>query len=278
MVQHIEETMLLYLPCRRVVAEAYYDLGRLKNSGMENRVPMVKTLQAAMLRLDPSVRPYLLLLDPDSKNLEVPKPNGNGDDCNDSEMTARLVVVNIRRTINEYRSERWGVVARLKQQFLGGAFSLAVVTYLLIVLAVVRYVPDEAMAGGVVFFSVGAIAGLFAQLVATRESNQPVDDYGYTSTRLAFAPLISGFAAVLGVWALATGVSLTVEPNGSQATQDLPSLEAVYNVSANRGALIVAAAFGIAPAAVINRIQQGVVEAKKDLLASASPGTGRSDG
>jgi hypothetical protein len=223
------------------------------------------------------MEPYLLLQFPELKDDGISATIGDPG-CDDSALSARRVVAQVRHTINDYRAGNWGLVARLKQQFLMAAVSLMAVTYVLTVLAVIQEAPDQALVGGVVFFAVGAMAGLFAQLVVNRDDTNIVDDYGYSDTRLAFTPLVSGFAALLGVWTLATSGALTLgatadpETVGSAANAT-PRLTQAFDFAANGAALVVAAAFGIAPAAAINRIQQGVIDAKQALVASGSSGT-----
>lgn len=266
-VHHIEEELMPLLSRDRLTEEALYDLARIARSGIEQEVELVARQRAALTDLEPCLE-------------SVVGRDATRTVCGEVELReqiARIVITNSRRAVNQFRDDRWATLMRQKQVYLTAALSLTIGIYLMTILAVTQQVSETTLIGVLVFFAIGAMVGLFAQLVVSPDSGLIAEDYGYTRARQAFTPLVSGLAAVMGVWLWANGVTLTDATKADDAATggatesvvvELKTLDDAYNFNENRAALVIAAAFGIAPATVIGRINQSALQAKRDLKAS----------
>ena len=113
----------------------------------------------------------------------------------------------------------------------------------------------------------GAIVGLFARL--NTESNQTdvaIDDYGLTMARVLVAPLLSGLAALVGVFLLPIVFGLTT----SSGTHGL-NISAIYDFTTYN--LVFAAIFGFVPNLVINVLQQKSEDVKSEIKSSSAADT-----
>ena len=287
---HVEEHLFQSMKSEELISEALLDEARLSGSTIEEHALLQKRLTCAMVTLQPGLDGYLRregrAIPDDSARKDQEKDDAISTD--DQIAVAKVVLQDVRRKINLFRDDRWAALIRLKQQFLTAALSLSFLVYAFAVLAVGQDAPPSTIVAALTFFGCGALAGVFQLLVVDGDSGVAVEDYGYNKTRLTFTPLVSGVAGLVGVWLLANAVTLTTisttgDPPRAIAVRSeasgnarLPTLVEIYDVEQNRGALIVAAAFGLAPAAALSRLQRGVTEAKNDLRKSEGSQTARS--
>jgi hypothetical protein len=110
---------------------------------------------------------------------------------------------------------------------------------------------------------VAALAGLLQRIYREIDKNSGVEDYGVTTARLFLAPLVSGLSGIAGVAVIAIlGTPTTLLPTGSSATA---SLADAFNLTKYPVALVLAAAFGLAPGALFNRLQSVSNQLKGDI-------------
>ena len=187
---------------------------------------------------------------------------------------ARQALREVRYARNTFRDDARDGLIRARNRLIWTVLTVAAVTYLLLGLAmVVGVVPVDNMASVAVLFLVGAIVGLFDRLRVESTRTSAVEDFGLYGSRLVATPLISGLAAVGGVYLIAMAPLLTPAQDGGSAVQ---SLQSVFSLVDNPLSLVYAAVFGLAPGTLTSRLRQQADQLEKDLLTSvpASSGTG----
>jgi hypothetical protein len=195
----------------------------------------------------------------------------NNSSTLDKEANARVTLHEIRRALNEFRdSQRLGIVS-LRNQLMANIFVTGFVTYALLCLVVLSVVHTNSSAqaeratilAAVVFYIVGAMAGLFGRIYSESKANTGGDDYGLSLGRLISTPLISGLAGIGGVF-LYNIIILQVAPGSSSL------LFSIFNIN-RLDYLIAAAVVGYAP----NLLMKGL-QANKYVSALQSSQTSRS--
>src|SRR5712692_1813080 len=150
---------------------------------------------------------------------------------------------------------------------MGTALLAGIFTYVLFAIAILANIPQDQIEHVIVFYFLGAIVGLFARL--NTESNQTdaaIDDYGLTMARVLVAPLLSGLAALVGVFLLPIVFGLTT----SSGTHGL-NISAIYDFTTYN--LVFAAIFGFVPNLVINVLQQKSEDVKSEIKSSSAADT-----
>jgi MFS family permease len=173
----------------------------------------------------------------------------------DKEANARVTLREIRRALNEFRdNQRLGIV-HTRNQLMATIFVTGFVTYALLCTAVLPVIPTNsgpqpgraAILAAVVFFIVGAIAGLFGTIYRQSRANTGGDDYGLSLVRLISTPLISGLAGIGGAFLY----SIFLPQFASSPSNSLISI-----FTLNRLDLLIAAAiFGYAPNLLMRGLQ-----------------------
>ena len=313
-VHRAEEAIVELEPTPAVVADALHDDLRLTDSTLTNAQSLRLSLQRAVTVLDPpAIDRYfteLQMIGP--RRLTAPGPastaasstpippgaravtasstrsaavdaTGNGDERSEphepsiDEMVARGVVREVRFAINEFRDGAWDGLVRSRNRLLRTILVAGVVGLLLLDLAVLANVPTFNLISAVVFFLVGALVGLFNRLRIDAGSSRAVEDFGLFEARLLHTPLLSGLAALGGVFltAVLPVFSNVVAPGASGATQvDLKPLTDVFNVSTNQVGLVVAAVFGLAPNSILAILKDQADRYRRDLAQSSATGSG----
>ncbi|HYC07631.1 MAG TPA: hypothetical protein VEG29_06870, partial [Candidatus Binatia bacterium] len=193
-------------------------------------------------------------------------PTSGGDACSD-ERVARGVVREIRFAINEFRDGAWDGLVRSRNRLLRTILVAGVVGLLLLDLAVLAKVPTLNLISAVVFFLVGALVGLFNRLRIEAGSSRAVEDFGLFEARLLHTPLLSGLAAVGGVFLIAVlpAFSAVVATGATVETVPLKPLADVFDVTKNQVGLLVAAVFGLAPDSLLTILKKQADRYKDDL-------------
>ena len=188
-----------------------------------------------------------------------------------AEANARVTLHEIRRALNEFRdNQRLGIVS-IRNQLMASIFVTGFVTYALLCTVVLATVhpnsvvqPERtAILAAVVFYIVGAMAGLFGRIYSQSKASAGGDDYGLSLVRLISTPLISGLAGIGGAF-LYSMLILQVIPGSSI------SLLSIFNIN-RLDYLIAAAVFGYAP----NLLMRGL-QSNKYVSALQSSQTSRS--
>ncbi len=167
----------------------------------------------------------------------------------------------IRRAVNEYRDERWDGLVRARLRLVRSALMTAWTAYGLLILALLLRVPRDSIAAGCVFFFVGALVGLVAQVRSDARRNEAVEDYGLTSARLYQTVLASGLAGVAGVLLMPFVAEVASAASGAAGAE----LTTVFNVALNPGQLILAAIFGLSPQIIFDRLTASADQYKAQL-------------
>jgi hypothetical protein len=175
------------------------------------------------------------------------------------EVRARLR--QIRRAINEWRDERWDGLVRARLRLVRSAVATAWTAFGLLVLALALGAPRDGIGACAVFFFVGALVGLVAQVRSDARQEEAVEDYGLASARLYQTVLASGLAAVAGV--LLTPLLAEVAGAASQGAG--ATLTNTFNVALNPGQLIPAAIFGLSPQVLFDRLKSSADQYKSQL-------------
>ena len=180
----------------------------------------------------------------------------------------------IRRAINDYRDGRWDGLITARNHLVRSALMTAWTAFSLLLLAVALGAPRESIAAGAVFFLVGALVGLLAQVRADAKRNDVVEDYGLASARLYQTVLASGLAGVAGVLLMPIAIDV-----GGASTFTGATLSTVFNVTQNPGQLLLAAVFGLSPQLLFDRLGATADEYKAQLTNTqvSSSGSDTSD-
>ncbi len=193
-------------------------------------------------------------------------------------MVARGVIREVRFAINEFRDGAWDGLVRVRNRLLRTILVAGVVGVLLLDLAVLSNVPAFNLISAIVFFLVGALVGLFNRLRIEAGSSQAVEDFGLFEARLLHTPLLSGLAAVGGVFltAILPVVSSIVATGSSTTPAELKPLTDVFDISKNQVGLLVAAVFGLAPNSILTILKDQSDRYKRDLAQSSATSSGGS--
>jgi hypothetical protein len=190
----------------------------------------------------------------------------------DAAVASRLRL--IRRAINDYRDGRWDGLITARNHLVRSALMTAWTAFSLLLLAVTLGAPRESIAAGAVFFLVGALVGLLAQVRADAKRNDVVEDYGLASARLYQTVLASGLAGVAGVLIMPIAIDVGGASSSTGAT-----LSSVFNVTQNPGQLLLAAVFGLSPQLLFDRLGATADQYKAQLTSTqvSSSGSGTSE-
>ena len=179
-----------------------------------------------------------------------------------SEAEARATLRRVRRSINQFRSDRWAGLVRARNQLMVATGFTGCALYAAVWLAIVtdgrfesrdgREMP-EVLAYAAAFFLIGGTIGLFNQCYRDSKAPSAVDDYGLALARLMTTPLISGLAAVCGVVLISTATTGIGEFAGPERF--------AFNV-------IAAATFGLTPTILLDRLARQAEQFKAEIRTS----------
>src|SRR6266516_7787609 len=97
-------------------------------------------------------------------------------------------------------------------------------TFFLLCVAICAAVKPQSLLAALVFYLVGAMSGLFGQLVLEAQSDKAIDDYRLTIARLVVTPVISGLAAIAGILVLSLLSFYTFNTPGHDISRGAPLL------------------------------------------------------
>ncbi len=260
----VDEALFLVKPDAAVAGDGLYDVMRLKDSSIKNSVDHIGRLRQAVTVFGASV--YL------STPPAVPQ---KVDVKDEDKAQARVVMQQVRHVINQYRDDRREGLVRTRNDLLFTGTLTGVISFLLLGLVILRQVEDSTLAAAMVFYLVGAIAGLFKQLSSGwGDAGATEEDYGLNQTRLLFTPLLSGLAAVGGVlvtsmlYASLSGPVVTTE----NVNIAVPQLSVIFDLKEDRFGLVIAAIFGLTPSILVDRLKGEADKYKADLQSSNAQG------
>ncbi len=301
-IHRTEEALIEVEPIEMVVSGAYHDYMAISNSKMNNCQDLLTNLTNATKTLDPTFANVFTTASLTSGESEVlgeidqsvnkieqgvnqiaaklgvqlsesddqaGKTAKNKASAPDAEDNARVILHEIRRALNEFRdTQRVGIVS-LRNQLMANIFVTGFATYALLCTVILVVVHANSSApvqarflAAVIFYIIGAMAGLFGRIYSESKASTSPDDYGLSIGRLISTPLISGLAGIGGVF-LYNIVILQIAPGSSNA------MSFIFNID-RLDYLIVAAIFGYAP----NLLMRGL-QANKYVSALQSSETSR---
>lgn len=261
-----QATFLVQSP-DQLVANGLYDELRLRNSGIKNEGDLLKRLRGIVsllggkkLLVDATDVPDF---EPAEKEIRTPG--------------APLLLADIRQAINEFRDDSREGLMRARNHLIYTGMVTGLVAYALLILAVLMQTPVKVIVGGLAFFLIGAVVGLFAQLrnSSSEDAQAGEEDFGLRRARLVYTPVLSGLAALGGVLVMATLYAtldkpLQVGDGNKLATIDIPALHDMFNVEINKFGLLVAAVFGLVPGLLVSSLQSEADRYKADLQNSSA--------
>lgn len=245
----IIEAMMSILPGELVIENALQTIAQLSSSGVPNNQLYIERLEKANGTLRPA---------PNSSTSSV------------DEQPARSTIRQILYILHTYRCERWEELVRARNQTLGAAWLASWLLYALLDVAILAQVPKETMYQMSVFLLLGAIVGLFSRLLNEVDTNHTaiahMDDYGLTVARIIVTPFLSGLAALVGVPLAVIAIAMLQ----GHSTEAATLLMKCYDFSLYPGNLLIAAAFGYLPSAVINLLKEQASRIQSELVSSSS--------
>ena len=268
-IYNAQEAMICLLPPPVVVDDAKYDESRLQGSDIPEHDNLLTLLENAIATLSPPVLSQIQ--SSPTQSLRQPLPQ-------ETEMQARTDIRKVSYVIHKFTSERWEGLLRTRNHLMGTALITGTFTYVLLAIAILAGISADKIKQVIVFYFLGALVGLFGRLYT--ESNQTdsaVDDYGLTMARIIVTPLLSGVAALVGVFLISIVSIGLITPATASHGQNLPGIDSIYDFTIYPQNLVFAAIFGFLPNLVINVLQQKSEDVKSEIRSSsaADTGTGR---
>ncbi|MGE0229900.1 MAG: hypothetical protein AB7I38_10415 [Dehalococcoidia bacterium] len=281
--QRAEEALIPALPVHEIISAANFEDSRIRESGIRDEAALREQLQAAISVLQQAAR-----LSPSwsfgrQEPSHTPPPTSTSEKLEPTAVeirAARQRVKAVRQAVNEYREGRRAALIGARNRLYATVFVTSVFLFLAVLLTVVvassgasKEPIKNGLVAGVAFFVIGGTAGLFSRLYADagsdNESRAGVDDYGLSTAKLLHAAVLSGLAGVIGAAVLPILGAL------GNDTVELPQLHEIFSLEDNISGLLFAALFGVAPSALIGRLQQEADRYKSDLAKSeATASTG----
>jgi len=262
-----EEALIMVESPDAVIGDAIHDALCLEGSAIGNRERLGGILRVALDHLSPASSAFLLAG-------ATPTPKAGGEL---NERIARQALREVRFAINEYRDDRHGGLVRARNKLVWTQLAVGIATYLLLALALVAAVPVPQVLAVATFYLVGGVVGLFNRLRIEAGRTAAVEDFGLSMARLIVTPLVSGLAAVAGVYLVAVAPSLF--PTGSGDVPPPPTLTEVFDIGTNAVGLVYAAIFGLFPSTLTNRLASASSRLERDIASTdaASAGTVSTD-
>jgi hypothetical protein len=255
----LEELLILFLPAEILLTDIWQDGLRLRGSPIENRDVLSARLGVAERSL---IKRYGLYSEPPGAGSPPPTSEVTMD-----EFSARETLRCVRRLLNEFRDERRTGLVRARNQLLTTVTLTTFVIFALLAAAVLVEVSALRLVEGTLFFLVGAVIGLFSRLALDIGASISTEDFGLATARLLHTPLVSGLAALGGVLIIPLLASVA-----SSTTSG--SLGDIFNMSKTPFGIVLAAIFGVSPAALISRLQQEAEQYKTDLKSTGATTSG----
>jgi hypothetical protein len=249
-----DEALIAVESSEAAVGDALHDALSLEGSTIANVKRLIGILSVAVDRLSPASAAVFLPPDADRRPVA---------DKALSDREAREALREVRHAINEYRDDRHDGLVRARNRLVWTMLAVGVTTYLLLSLALVADVGVRYVQAVAVLYLVGAIVGLFNRLRIDAGQSSAVEDFGLSQARLVVTPLVSGLAALGGVYLIAMAPALL--PTGTSGAADAPQLNVVFDLLKNPIGLVYAAIFGLTPGTLTSRLTAASARLQRDL-------------
>ncbi len=264
-----EEALIEIEPIEAVIGDALHDDLSLADSKITNREHLRGLIREAILKLTPHAS---LLLFPDGRTGE------RRSESNLEPEAARPVLREVRHAVNEFRDDAQAGLIAARINLLWTIVFVSVATYLLVGLAVLNQVDRDRMVAASVFFLVGGVVGLFNRVRIEGGRSTAVESFGLFQARLLHTPIVSGLAAVAGVYLVAATpgflTALGATTSGSAPGPSGRELATIFDLTKNQTGILVAAIFGLAPGSLtrtLNDQAAGLERALQKTEAASGP-------
>lgn len=262
----VEEALIEIEPLEALIGDALHDDLSLSDSTIQDSGHLRDLIRVAMRRIDDSVA---TLVFPDTRA-------GQGTAPAPSTLFARAprpILREVRFAINDFRDKAKLGLVTAKVNLLWAILFVATGAYLLVGLAVLSRITRDQLVAAAVFFLVGAVVGLFNRLRIEGGRPTAVGDFGLFQARLLHTPIVSGLAAVAGVFIVSVSPSFFAALGAASTTATAKGLPEIFSLALNPSGLLVAAIFGLAPATLTRTLgDQGA--ALEKALSRSEPATG----
>ena len=183
-IHRVEEALIDSEPVPRLAAIAMDLKLRLDGSRISNRETLAEELRKARESIDAD---------------QVDQPAVD---------RSRPKLAYLRRSINEYRDDRWAGLVSSRNGLIKSVTFAAITGLVALGLAMVAGASREAMIATGAIYLVGALTALLKRLSDEPRGGTVIEDYGLWTARVVHAPLLGGVAALGGVFLLAMLASI----------------------------------------------------------------------
>ena len=263
----VEETLIEIEPLEALIGDALHDDLSLSDSTIQDSAHLRDLIRVAIRRIDQSVGDLVF---PDTRAGQA------GSAPTPSPLllrAARPILREVRFAINDFRDKAKLGLVTAKVNLLWAILFVATGAYLLVGLAVLSRITRDQLVAAAVFFLVGAVVGLFNRLRIEGGRPTAVSDFGLFQARLLHTPIVSGLAAVAGVFIVAVSPSFFAALGAASTQLTAKGLPEIFDLASNPSGLLVAAIFGLAPATLTRTLgDQGT--ALEKALSRSEPATG----
>ena len=246
-VHFAEEALILVERPERVLSDAVYDELSVGGSTIATRDALGRQIEDAR-----------------SGIAGADAPEG-GPQSREKDRLAREKLRMVRSAIDGFRDDARDGVIRARNQLLIVMFVVSGLTFLLLGLAEASGVPVVCLTTVAALYLVGAVVGCFNRLRIEAKQSTAEEDFGLFQARLLAMILMSGLAAIGGVYLVAALPSLVTIQG---VARPVPGLSTIFDLSSNNTILLYAAIFGLVPENLTKLLLGAADKLQSDLLTS----------
>lgn len=250
-VHFAEEALILVERPERVLSDAVYDELSLGGSTIATRDALGRQIEGARSGVAGAEPPGG---DPQAR-----------EQTRKQDRLAREKLRVVRRAIDAFRDDARDGVIRARNQLLIVMFVVSGLTFLLLGLAEASGVPVICLTTVAALYLVGAVVGCFNRLRIEAKQSTAEEDFGLFQARLLAMILMSGLAAIGGVYLVAALPSLVTIQG---VTRPVPALSTIFDLSSSSTSLLYAAVFGLVPETLTKLLLGAADKLQSDLLTS----------
>jgi hypothetical protein len=282
LLHHAEEALIESQSIDEIIRGAIHDKLAIQGSTLSRKDELLDKLLQAVVTLQPKADIYFKEHQPDKGDTELNRltealkhkmiqelidKNGlngvqNPEDPSEAKALARVALREVRSTLNDFRDKSWEGILRARNRLLESIAVTAVMTHVLLAMAILTSDTTGAIAAAAAFYLVGAVTGLFGRFYRESVTGTAVDDFGFSTARLVATPLLSGLAGVGGVMLTVMLASLgdTVGKAGNI------TMDNIFHMDPRL--FFAAAIFGLAPNLLIKGLQEEASKYETDIQSS----------
>lgn len=185
---HDAEEALIEASNPDAVAAGLLDEMRLEGSNFTRHEELIDRIRLALPVVSPEAAPYLIKPAPTAPTSPTDIP------------TARVVLRDVRDSFNTWQDDRYGALARTRNNLYRQVTWVAMAVYIMLVLAILATGDHdhEAIQAGVSFVAIGGIVGLMSSWTGEKTSDKTVEDFGLARAELFQTFVLSGVAGFIG--------------------------------------------------------------------------------